>query len=159
MERSRAEEPRGNKTRHENYIIVKLQHLNGSTGWSQRAKVQPSADTEKTHFRVPHTLEGGLVYNGGHVCETLLLSAAIRAAAQCQISGGITNGVNYNIFWCMGKFRHWPGVMTIPQEVLRKSVRAMCWRYICESLPSTIKRIRNSQGHNGLPPLSRQSTI
>lgn len=76
---------------------------------------------------VSHSLEGGLVYNGGHVCETLLLLAAIKATAQCQISGGITNGVNYNIFWCMGKFRHWPGVMTIPQKVLRKSVRMMCW--------------------------------
>ncbi len=77
-------------------IILKLQHLNGSMGLSQGAKVQP--ETEKLHFTVPLTLEGGLVYNGGHVCETLLLSAAIRASAQCQISGGITNGVNYNIF-------------------------------------------------------------
>lgn len=76
-------------------IILKL-HSNGSMGSSQRPKEQP--DTEKPHFTVPHTLEGGLVYNGGHVCETLLLSAAIRATAQCQISGGITNGVNYNIF-------------------------------------------------------------
>lgn len=79
-----------------NDIILKLLHLKGSMGWCQRAKVQP--DAEKPHFTVPHTLDGGLVYNGGHVCETLLLSAAIRAAAQCQISGGITNGVNYNIF-------------------------------------------------------------
>lgn len=59
--------------------ILKLQHLNGSKGCSQRVKVQP--DTKKTHFTVPQTLEGGLVYNWGHVCETLLLLAAIRAAA------------------------------------------------------------------------------
>lgn len=65
-------------------------------GFSQRAEVQP--DTEKPHFTRPHTLEGGLVYSGGHVYKTLLLLAAIRAIAQCQISGGITNRVNYNIF-------------------------------------------------------------
>lgn len=53
---------------------------------------------KNTHFTVPPDLEAGLVCNGGHVYETLLLLAAIRATAQCQISGGITNGVNYNIF-------------------------------------------------------------
>lgn len=58
--------------------------------------VQPG--TKNTHFTVPPDLEAGLVCNGGHVYETLLLLAAIRATAQCQISGGITNGVNYNIF-------------------------------------------------------------
>lgn len=55
-------------------------------------------DAKKPQFTVPRTLGGGLVYNGGHAYETLLLLAAIRATAQCQISGGITNGVNYNIF-------------------------------------------------------------
>lgn len=34
-----------------------------------------------------------------------------------------------------------------------------CAGAMCESVPSAIKRIRNSQGHNGLPPLSWQSTI
>lgn len=61
-------------------IILKLQHLNESMGFSQRAKVKP--DLEKAAFTVPHTLEEGLVYNGGHVCETLLLSAAIRVTGQ-----------------------------------------------------------------------------
>lgn len=36
--------------------------MNVSVGWSQRAKVQP--DTKKTHFTVPHTLEGGLFTMG-----------------------------------------------------------------------------------------------
>ena len=35
----------------------------------------------KKRQSVTHPLEGGLVYNGGHVCETLLLLAAIRAMA------------------------------------------------------------------------------
>ena len=120
---------------------------------AKEQKVQPV--TENTHFTVPHPVEGGLVYNEGHVCETLLLLAATGVTARCQISGGITNGVNYNIFWCMGKFRHWPGVMTIPQEVLRKSVRLMCQ---CCLWVSAIKSIRNSRGGGGLPPPSHLNT-
>lgn len=112
------------------------------------AKEQKHSQTaKKSHFTLPHTLERGLVYNGGHVCGTLLLLAAIRALAQCQISGGITNGVNYNIFWCMGKFRHWPGVMTIPQEVLRKSVRVMCWccLWVCTLCNKMNKELTGAQ--------------
>lgn len=63
---------------------------------SQVEKAQ--AGTKNSHLTVPLTAEGGRVYSGGHVCETLLLLAAIRAPARCQTSGGITNGVNYNIF-------------------------------------------------------------
>lgn len=85
-------------TRTNNNTILKLQHLRESTGWSQKGrKVKP--DSEETRTLLYLTLwKEALVYNGGHVCETLLLSAAIRAPARCQISGGITNGVNYNIF-------------------------------------------------------------
>ncbi len=66
--------------------------------WAGANEQKAQPDTEKPHFTVHDTLEGGLVYNGGHVCETLLLSAAIRAKAQSKFSGGITNGVNYSTF-------------------------------------------------------------
>lgn len=66
--------------------------------WAAANRKRTARHQKNTHFTVPPDLEAGLVCNGGHVYETLLLLAAIRATAQCQISGGITNGVNYNIF-------------------------------------------------------------
>lgn len=78
--------------------------------------------------------------------------------AQCQISWGITNGVNYNIFWCMGNFSYWPEVMTVPQEVLWKSVRTMCWHYVYNVWVSALCNRENKKliGEHWLtsPPLT-----
>lgn len=125
--------------------------INYSCEWKHGLEPKTTAthlQPKNLHFTVAHTADGGLVYNGGHVCETLLLLAAIWATAQCQISGGITNGVNYNTFWCMGKFRHWPGVMTIPREVVRKSVRVMrcCYTWDSALCNKRNKELTGTQG-------------
>lgn len=66
----------------------------------KRAKTSLPPKKKKSIALLPRAL------HGGHVCETLLVLAATTAPSQHRISGGISNGVNYNIFRCMGKFRH-----------------------------------------------------